>query len=591
MFFVAERFFSVIWMLNDDNPDMSMLELICGRETSKATRGAPDPQQQQTESEAATPTPTATVTSSSSSGSSRPTLTVSSSSSSSSSSSVAESPSRYDEMESPQALASRMQVQHQSVAMLNRAPSRSNSSSSSHSLTDLPLLPAAPAAAAAAAAVGPVVRHTQSDDWPSGPSCSSSASAVALRCRHTSKAAAALGSAAARDAVKHCSSTQQQQQQQQQRQVGGLEFSMKVRRVKRHTVSSHLPLIQESLQQQHLEASAAASARQHWQLQLQGHAGSPIHQQQQQQEQRKQQRRGQRGHAHMLQQLHSSSAADGSVGRCSLYSAPAAESGFAATAAAGLPRSAAAAAEARLVGNADGSSSSSVARKSGGLSRYRASIGASRPLRSGCCMHSSSCCGQCSSVFGASCGSHLPACMQERRRCATICWPLDKVAVAPAAAAAAAEGSVHPAGVCPAAYADWLRKQRETAAAAAAACVTEAAARAASDVLSHYGSAAGGSTAVAAAAKAAATAAASAVAEVTEEPPLPLAADASSLALLPKPCFSHSKGGGGLKELQQPHLQLLQDSTAGSRSMRLQNCCCHLSPCMRPRGQRMQLQQ
>ncbi|KAL8274143.1 hypothetical protein Esti_001985 [Eimeria stiedai] len=629
MFYVAERFFSVIWLLNDDNPDMSMLDLICNREPAKGRRASAARQQQAFASPTVTDEPFNTIASSSSNGASSNSASSSSrsgsnvpaytttSSSSSSSSSLAPSPARYDRAESPQAMAARMQVQHQSVAVLGRTFSNC---SNTDSLADLPLLPPAsrcsnsnpapPAAAAAAltaaasagtaAAASPLKESPGMESSPTFPNPSFTSAAAATFTDTSKAAAAALGSAASTERLgaspreqqrpwlrragpqqqQQQVQQQQQQQQQQQMQASGPEFTARVRRVKRHTVAP----VQSPGQQQQLEQQQRQQVQQQQQQQQQ-----QLPQQQQQQQQQPSVQRQQQeisssantrqhwqlqlqGQGKPRQQQHQQqqrarhvglfASASASAGRSSLSSAAGIE-------ALGAPffsgaAEAAAAADGRLLGAADGSSSSSnccFARRGGELTRVRGSLGMGLPQRSGCCMLGSGCCGTCSSSRGSSLwGPHShSSCLQHRRR--SICWPVDK-ATAAAAAAAAADGRMLPAGFYCEAEASWWRKQHEEAAAAAAAFATKAAARAASDVLSHCRSAAAGSTAAAAAATAGATAAASTVvAEVMEESSL-LSADATAAHALPAQRFPSFSTTVPLRGLQRQHLPLLREATS-----------------------------
>ncbi|OEH74702.1 hypothetical protein cyc_02754 [Cyclospora cayetanensis] len=135
MFYVAERFFSVIWLLNDDNPDMSMLDLICNREPAKGQRSSAAGQnEQQQQSKQGQGDRSVHRESSSSSDGSDVSATQSSISNSSS---VAASPRRYDKQDSPKAAASWMQVQQHREALFSRPPPDTES---------LPAMDLAPAA-------------------------------------------------------------------------------------------------------------------------------------------------------------------------------------------------------------------------------------------------------------------------------------------------------------------------------------------------------------------------------------------------------------------------------------------------------------
>lgn len=255
MFFVAERFFSVIWMLNDDNPGMSLWELIWNQDPSKLNRASSARRsERRRDSTSSSEEPRS---SSPSSGSSAYTVD-----SRSSNTSLALSPREYDSQESPSIAASRIRAARHTEPLTTQSPP--------DICTAAPMeLPSHPSAACSEAIPGSsaALRHSSKEagDSPLSDPISFHAPAVysgsSSSAEHpedplqhpASKAAADLGSALfvenMRSSVSLSNSDQQHQKQFQRAFEPGLVS--RTRRVKRHMLSPfHEHMQQRPLEQQ-----------------------------------------------------------------------------------------------------------------------------------------------------------------------------------------------------------------------------------------------------------------------------------------------------------------------------------------------------
>ncbi|CDJ58244.1 hypothetical protein, conserved [Eimeria maxima] len=266
MFYVAERFFSVIWLLHDDNQKMSMLDLICNRVPTKRRQHSTSVQKQQPEHDEGEEEGASVSGASSGSSASSPkhSTATNSSYSSSRSGSVSLSSERRDDLEPEDAATGRKQVQQQREPLVSRPPPDPGlmplmdlPPPATASCNSLAAAAAAAAAAADAAARAAALRHCRSAEGPmlsSGPSflsaspCGSGArgknyadtsfqNATENRPRPASAASAALGFVYFDEigGFKGASSKLRAQPQQQRQTAQGPGFATQRRRVKRHT--------------------------------------------------------------------------------------------------------------------------------------------------------------------------------------------------------------------------------------------------------------------------------------------------------------------------------------------------------------------